>query len=353
MNVRTIRTFEDKPAKRERVSLLIGLVGPSGGGKTYSGLELLHGIQEVTGGDIGVIDTEARRSLHYAGIKSSSGKPFAFRHLPFSSPFGPMDYLAAIEHLYQKGVRNIMIDSMSHEHEGPGGVLEMHDSELQRLAGDDYSKRGKMTMLAWQKPKSERRALLNAILQMPVNFVFCFRAKEKIKLMPGKDPVQLGWQPIAGEEFVFEMTLNCLLPPGANGVPEWQPVERAERQMIKLPQQFRSILTDGRALSVDVGRDLAKWAEGGTNAETKREQVIRFVAENKDSLTPDQLKAVKAMIPAANDPKRDDFEALSMVENQVKAFLEVNDNEAETAYTEPAGEEFPEQPDISEPMGLF
>jgi len=263
MTAKTNRTFTDSVARRERVPLLIGLVGPSGGGKTWSGLELLHGIQEVTGGDIGVIDTEARRALHYAGVTNSVGKPFTFRHLPFEAPFGPMDYLAAIEHLYKAGVRNIMVDSMSHEHEGPGGVLEMHDAELQRLAGDDFGRRAKMTMLAWQKPKAERRALLNAILQMPVNFVFCFRAKEKIKMQPGKDPLQLGWQPIAGEEFVFEMTLNCLLPPGANGVPEWSPEEKAERQMIKLPQQFRPILTPGRPLSIEVGRELARWAEGG------------------------------------------------------------------------------------------
>ncbi len=317
-----VRTFEDLPAKRERVPLLIGLVGPSGGGKTWSGLELLHGIQEVTGGDIGVIDTEARRSLHYAGLKNSAGKPFTFRHLPFGAPFGPLDYLAAIKHLVDKGVRNIMIDSMSHEHEGPGGVLEMHDAELQRLAGDDYGKRGKMTMLAWQKPKSERRALLNAILQMPVNFVFCFRAKEKIKLQPGRDPVQLGWQPIAGEEFIFEQTVNCLLPPGANGVPDWEPIEKAEKQMIKLPQQFRDILTPGRPLSVEVGRELAKWAEGGVQKQTKRQQVIGFIDENKDILTPEQLDTVKKMLPNA----RDDFQLLTDIENQVKAYMAQNQN---------------------------
>lgn len=325
MNARTIRTFEDAPAKRERVPLLIGLAGPSGGGKTWSMLELLHGFNEVNGGGIGIIDTEARRALHYAGMKNSAGKPFEFRHLPFGAPFGPLDYLAAINHFVSQGILNIGIDSGSHEHEGPGGVLEMHDAELQRLAGDDYNKRGKMTMLAWQKPKSERRALLNAILQMPVNFVFCFRAKEKIKLQPGRDPVQLGWQPIAGEEFVFEMTANILLPPGANGVPDWEPVERAEKQMIKLPQQFRDILTPGRPLSVEVGRQLAQWAEGGAPKQTKRQQVIQYVGDNQGNLTPEQFDTVKKMLPNA----RDDFQLLTDIENQVKAYLAQNQKEPE------------------------
>ena len=60
------RVFDDKPAVRERVPLLLGLVGPSGGGKTYSALRLARGFQKVTGGDIHFIDTEARRVFHYA-----------------------------------------------------------------------------------------------------------------------------------------------------------------------------------------------------------------------------------------------------------------------------------------------
>jgi hypothetical protein len=344
MTTKTIRTFEDRPAKRERVPLLIGLVGPSGGGKTWSGLELLHGIQEVTGGDIGVIDT---------GAKNSAGKPFTFRHLPFSAPFGPLDYLAAIQHLVDKGVRNIMIDSMSHEHEGPGGVLEMHDAEAERLAGLWKVSAAKTAIPAWNLPKSQRRELLNALLQMPVNFVFCFRAKEKIKIVTGKDPVQLGWQPIAGEEFVFEMSLNCLLPPGANGVPEWNPEQRAETQMIKLPQQFRSILTPGRALSVEVGRELAQWAEGGASQQpTKRQQVIQYVDDNKNALTHDQLQTVKLMIPGAKDPKRDDFELLTAVETQVMAFLAQNAvTEADTIGGDPLEVERLDRP--AGPLGLF
>ena len=60
------RTFEAKPAVRQKVPLLCGLVGPSGGGKTFSALRLATGMQQVSGGDIYIVDTEARRALHYA-----------------------------------------------------------------------------------------------------------------------------------------------------------------------------------------------------------------------------------------------------------------------------------------------
>jgi energy-coupling factor transporter ATP-binding protein EcfA2 len=245
-----MRTFEDKPAIRESVPLLVGLVGPSGSGKTYSALRLATGIRQVTGGEIYGIDTEARRMLHYAD-------KFQFRHLEFKAPFGPMDYLAAIEHCVAKGARVIVIDSMSHEHEGPGGVLEMHEAEMERLGGSE-----RMKFLAWQKPKSERRRMLNTILQMPVNFVFCFRAKEKMKLERGKDPQQLGFMPIAGEELVFEMTANCLLLPNSKGAPCWETEYNGERLMMKLPGQFETLLKARKSLDEDTGRIMAEWARG-------------------------------------------------------------------------------------------
>lgn len=251
------RTFQDKPATLEKVPLLCGLVGPSGSGKTYSALRVATGIQRVSGGDIGFIDTEARRALHYS-------KKFKFRHVAFGAPFGPLDYLAAIEHFVSRGVKTIVVDSMSHEHEGPGGVLEMHEQETDRLANLWHTSRDKAQMSAWAVPKAQRRRLINSILQMDINAVFCFRAKEKIKIVAGKNPIPLGWMPIAGEEFVYEMTVNCLLYPACGGVPVWNPGEQGERTMIKLPEMFRELFAKQQPLSEEIGETMARWAAGET-----------------------------------------------------------------------------------------
>ena len=89
MNTPT-RQFEDRPAVRESVPLLVGLFGPSGGGKTYSALRLAAGVQSETGGEVYCIDTEARRALDYAyDEKTQAG--FKFRHLAFTAPFSPLD----------------------------------------------------------------------------------------------------------------------------------------------------------------------------------------------------------------------------------------------------------------------
>lgn len=254
------RTFEDVPAVRERVPLLIGLYGPSGSGKTYSALRLATGIQRVTGGEIFGIDTEAARMKHYAEY-------FKFRWVGFAAPFGSLDYLAAIQHCVNKGAGVVIVDSMSHEHEGPGGVLEAHDFEAQRLADLWKTSVGAANLAAWGKPKGERRRLLNEILQMNVNFVFCFRAKEKVKPKErgakGDAIIQLGWMPIAGEEFVYEMSLNALLLPGSKGVPSWHSEDIGSASVIKLPEQFRAMFEERRPFDENTGEQLAKWAAGG------------------------------------------------------------------------------------------
>lgn len=252
------RVFQDKPAIREKVPLLVGLMGPSGAGKTYSALRLATGIQSVTGGEIYFIDTEAKRGLHYADR-------FKYRHMEFGAPFGSLDYLAAITHCVKKGAGVVVVDSMSHEHDGPGGVLEQHESELDRMAGQDHGKRNAMNLIAWAKPKAARRQLISGLLQLNCNFIFCFRAKEKAKPVKkeGKTVIEnQGWMPIAGEEFVFEQTINCLLLPSSNGVPTWRSDEPGERAMMKLPEQFRSLLPAGQPLDETIGARMAEWAAG-------------------------------------------------------------------------------------------
>lgn len=282
------RNFKAADAKREHVPLLIGLTGPSGGGKTFSALRLATGIQEVTGGDIYFIDTESRRALHYADR-------FKFKHVPFSAPFGSLDYLAALKFCVEQGAKVIIVDSMSHEHEGPGGMVDLHDQIVDRMAGDDYQKRERVKMLAWSEPKQKRRALINGILQLNANFIFCFRAKntsKPVKKGNKTEVEQLGFMPIAGEEFVFEMTLNALLLPAAGGVPSWQSDNAGERTMIKLPEQFAFLAERNAPLDEKVGAGLARWAAGVSKPgkeepKPKAEETRRFEASDTEPERPE------------------------------------------------------------------
>jgi hypothetical protein len=257
------REFTLRAGVREQVPLLVGISGPSGSGKTYSALEMATGMQEAVGGPIIFIDTENRRALHYADV-------FKFEHLDMGAPFGSLDYLAALRFAADQKPAAIIVDSMSHEHEGPGGMVDYHARELHRMAGDDYKKQERMTMLAWQKPKQARRALLNGLVRLNSNVIMCFRAGEKSK--PGKDAngktaiIEQGFTPIAGPEFVYEMTLSALLYPGARGVPTWESDKPGEHGATKMPGWASEMFAPGRALTRAHGRALAEWAKGGAPA---------------------------------------------------------------------------------------
>lgn len=268
------RTFEDVEARLDKVPLLVGLMGPSGGGKTLSALRLAAGIQRVSGGDIYVIDTEAGRAKHYAN-------DFKFRHVRFDAPFCPLDYLAAIEHCVKRGAGAVIVDSMSHEHEGPGGVLEQHEAEMHRLAAASRYPGSIEThnFPAWAAPKAKRRRLINTVVQLGVSSIFCFRAKEKSKPVKRGDVVDgkvqekggmldLGWMPIAGEEFVFEMGCNLLLDSCSDGRPTIKTDDVGTRRMLKVPRAFRDIIKEGVQLSEDIGEQMARWASGQTGVKT-------------------------------------------------------------------------------------
>lgn len=259
-----MRTFEDKPAVREMTPLLIALTSPSGCGKTKSALRLASGMQRVLGGEIFHIDTEAGRALHYAD-------EFKFRHVPFGPPYGSLDYLAAIRHCASRGASVTIIDSTSHEHEGEGGHLDEHAEQERKLRG--ASEAAKWS--AWNIPKEHRKKLMQGILQLQSAFIFCFRAKQKRKparkragekLAEGQDAmIELGWMPIGGDEFIYEMTLSLLFQHGSNGVPvtDIASLTDSQKLMFKIPGQFEKLFKQPRQLDESIGEALAKWATGG------------------------------------------------------------------------------------------
>lgn len=261
------RAFVDvassEASRGRRRPLLIGIVGPSGSGKTYSALRLATGMSRVLGGDIYVVDTEADRALHYADR-------FSFRHVPFAPPHGPLDYLAAITHCVERGAGVVVVDSMTHEHSGVGGVLWQSEQLLARY-GDDEAARSRNLARSFIEPKRQRRALINGIVQFGGRcaFIFCYRAHEKLDFRRrdrGGNPREMGWQPETTSPLMFEMTQQFLLPPGADGAPRFSSDIEDERRLMKSPAQFRSWFRDGVVLDEEMGERMARWSAGDAPA---------------------------------------------------------------------------------------
>lgn len=240
------------PAKPGNEKWLIALVGPSGSGKTYSALRLARGIAGPNG-RIGMADTENKRGLFYA-------RDFAFEHADIVAPFRPEKYTLAVERSIAAKHDVLIIDSVSHEWSGLGGLLDWHEAELQRMAGDDYGKRERMTYAAWIKPKSAHKAMLARLLQLNTHVILCLRAEKKIALEKNDKgklvPVEKGFQPICGKDLMFDMTVSLMLTDEAPGIPE----------PIKVQKQHRALFEPGKHLDEATGARIAAYARGETVA---------------------------------------------------------------------------------------
>jgi len=276
------RMFEHSPAIRQRVWLRLGLAGPTGSGKSLSAQLLAYGFALVDPGPVWLINTEGPNGLLYApkpGQKPTPPTTFPFEHLPFDPPHRTPDYLAAVLFAVKNGARHIIIDGGHFEHES---YLRFHDEEIDRLAGKgaSYERRNKMAITAWIKPSAKRHAALLEMRLIPANIIWCFQGKEKLKIKKksaaaaqgqpgGQEPeekmVEMGWQPIAGQEVTAELPIRFILPAGADGVPTLKPELPGEKLFNRVPIELREagFLLPDKPIDVELGQRLQQWAMPG------------------------------------------------------------------------------------------
>lgn len=241
-------------AVRENIGLIIGLAGPSGGGKTYTAMRLAAGLSG--GKPFAFIDTEAGRAKHYADM-------FTFDHADLSAPFKPSAYAEAIAAADDAKYPVIVVDSCSHEHAGEGGLLDWHETELDRMAQGDWKRRESCNMAAWIKPKMEHKQFVSRLLQVRAHLILCFRAEQKVEVVRGDDgkmkiePKKIAsgfsdWIPICEKNMLYELTASFLLTPDSPGVPK----------PIKLAGAVRPFVDLKKPLDEKVGEKLSYWAKG-------------------------------------------------------------------------------------------
>jgi hypothetical protein len=275
--------FTFRKAVRENVSLLIGLAGASGSGKTYTAMRLASGI--AGGKPFAVIDTEAGRAKHYADA-------FAFDHGDLAPPFRPDTYAEAIAAADSAGYPVIVVDSMSHEWAGTGGILDWQEEEYQRLGGREAVK-----LLSWSKPKQSHKHMVQRLLQVRAHLILCFRAEEKIDMLKQEQPdgkVKTvivpkegpggfkGWLPICEKNLPYELTASFLLMAEKPGIPV----------PMKLQEQHRALFPLDRPITEESGARIAEWARGTSAAP----------ADDSPVITPDQALTLETMCQDAGIP---------------------------------------------------
>lgn len=285
-----------KSAVRENVGLLIGICGGTGSGKTFSAFRLASGIAD--GEPFAVIDTEARRALHYAD-------QFKFDHAELHAPFRPDAYAEAIKAADAAGYPVIVVDSVSHVWAGNGGVLDWQEEELDRMAGQDWKKREACKMAAWIKPKMAHKKFVQSLLQVRAHLILCFRAEEKIEIVREDGKTKIvpkqsltgadGWLPICEKTLPFELTTSFLMTANKPGIP----------QPIKLQEQHRALFPLDKPITEESGRLVAEWAAGGQKKAPAMTQEERDVSAEKapDFITPDQAIEIGDKLAARADLK--------------------------------------------------
>ena len=199
--------FEIKPATRTGIPPLVGFFGKSGSGKTLSALFFARGLVGPAG-RITMVDSESRRGSLFADIV-----PGGYNVIDLEPPFSPERYEEAIVTAEAQS-DIVLVDSLSHEWSGEGGVLDLAEAELDRMAGNDYAKRERVKLASWIKPKMAHKQFVQRLLRLKCGLVVCLRGEEKTRMEKGKDGknvvVHDEWSsPLYDPRFLFELLL-CL-----------------------------------------------------------------------------------------------------------------------------------------------
>lgn len=281
-------TFTIKQAEPVNDRLLIAMIGPQGSGKTTSALRLATGIVNKTGGKICVIDTEKKRALKYA-------KSFNFFHIEFEPPFSPKRYDEAVQYAESQGFGAgdvIIIDSTSHEHDGPGGVLEIHDEYMK---SKNYNQ--KFNMLGWNHAKKDRKRFIYFTLQRtPCHVILCFRAKEDLKEVKVNGKTQYindGLVPVGADEYFYEMDISITLPKGAKGKPDWnQNSSRINEYSDDMP--ITKLLMNTEQISEETGARLAELTQVGNINDKKEKKPEESLEERTKRISKEIIMKIKS-----------------------------------------------------------
>ena len=226
-------------AERRRAKIRLCLQGPSGSGKTYSSLLVAHGLCDDWS-KIVVVDTENHSADLYAHLG-------VYNTLSIEAPFTPERYLEAILLCEKSGIEVIILDSVSHEWDGAGGILDIHGN----MPGNSFAN--------WSKVTPRHNSFVQAILQSSCHIIATVRSKQDYVLTDknGKQvPEKVGMKGVQRDGLDYEFTLVF---------------ELDIKQYASATKDRTSLFIDKTAtkLSENEGRILLGWCNQGAGSSTE------------------------------------------------------------------------------------
>lgn len=181
-----------KKAERKRVKIKLAIAGPSGSGKTFSALRLAKGL----GGKIALIDTEN-------GSASLYSDKFDFDSMELSPPYTTDRYVEAINAAVKAGYNVLIIDSITHQWDGEGGILNKK-AKLDSIPGSN-------SYTNWNTLTPEHERFKSAMLHSDIHLIATVRSKQDYILAEnGKGkmaPKKVGMAPVQRDGMEYEFTV--------------------------------------------------------------------------------------------------------------------------------------------------
>lgn len=258
--------FTPKKARREKQKAIIGYIGPSGSGKTVSALRTAYGMMleaypEASEAElwakIGVADTEHGRSLLYWNEQFGDMRVGDFIHIDFNAPYTTERYNGAVKALKAEGCEVIIIDSLSHNWQGEGGIIETHSN----MAGNSFQNWGKLSSETTNLIKTLTRNDVHILCTLRTKTEYALEENDKGKMAPRK----IGTKPVQKDELEYEFMINF----------------NVNMDHLAETSKDNTRLFEGQAfqISEDVGRTLYKWLELGVDV--KAEEAAKKAKEEE------------------------------------------------------------------------
>lgn len=258
--------IEFKKATRGTVKLKVGVSGASGSGKTWGALELARGLVGPQG-TIALVDTENESAALYSDR-------FDFSQLVMHPPFTVAKFCDAIDAAVAQGFQVLVLDSISHEWDAEGGILDKKNQiDLRGRAG---SKGEKNNYTNWAEPSADHARFVAKIVQAPIHIIATMRSKMDYEIIDGK-PKKLGLAPIQrpGTEYEFTVVFDVAM--------NHEAVASKDRTSLFEAKHFR--------LSQAIGAELRGWL-------TTAPAPVAFPAANPTLAKIDQIIANASPSPA-------------------------------------------------------
>lgn len=274
--------FEIVKAERDSAPITAAIIGGSGAGKTLSALLLARGLVGPKG-KIVVIDSEGGRSKIYANDPLVA----PFYRIDMPPPYTSDRFREAFRAAEKWGESDrlaIIIDTISHEHEG---FLEYADAEEARMASRSDKSRSK-----WIKPKAARKRFYSAISSSHAHTIVTIRLN-RIVDMEAK-PAREIYKPECDKDLPYRLDLSMSLHK-ADGQ------EEPETRYIKVPKPLKPFIENGVAIAVRHGELLA----GDIDAQKPINGAMRERIKNLEDVASSGVETFKTAWEAAwrNTPK--------------------------------------------------